>query len=391
MTGESVIDVSCAQHAKSGQHCSGDVFLSRRIKEEGRVIAVLSDGLGSGVKASVLANLTATMALKYTASAMDVRTSARTIMDTLPICEVRKISYSTFTIIDTDDDGATRAIEHGNPDFVLMRGPREIEVAKDTFTLEGWRDRQISYGELHIQLGDRIICCSDGISQSGLGRPGMPLGWRRENIVRFAAELLNREKDVSSACLARELADKALANDGQIARDDITCAVIHFRQPRRLLIVTGPPFNKEMDADLGHLVETYPGRTAICGGTTAEIVGRALNRPVRVDLSRLHPDIPPPSLMPGVDLVTEGTLTLAKAVTNLESGTIAPAPTNAVDSLLALMLDSDMVDFVVGTRINEAHQDPNVPVELDLRRNIIRRAMGLLELKYLKQVSLRFV
>jgi serine phosphatase RsbU (regulator of sigma subunit) len=110
MTGESFIDVDFCRQAKAGQVVAGDVFLSRKIKEEGRIITVLSDGLGSGVKAGVLANLTATMALRYTSAFVDVRQSAKTIMDTLPVCEKRKISYSTFTIVDLDEDGKTRVI-----------------------------------------------------------------------------------------------------------------------------------------------------------------------------------------------------------------------------------------------------------------------------------------
>jgi serine phosphatase RsbU (regulator of sigma subunit) len=122
VTSESFIDVDYCHRAKTGQEVSGDVFVSRKIKEEGRIISILSDGLGSGVKASVLANMTATMALRYTSAFVDVRKSAGIIMDTLPICEVRKISYSTFTIVDLDDDGRTRVIEHGNPPLVLLRG-----------------------------------------------------------------------------------------------------------------------------------------------------------------------------------------------------------------------------------------------------------------------------
>jgi len=394
MTGENVIDVSCCQQAKRGQNISGDVFLSRRIKEEGRVISVLSDGLGNGVKAAVLANLTATMALKYAASFVDVRQSARTIMDTLPICEVRKISYSTFTIVDTDADGNTRTIEHGNPDFVLLRGTAEVRPPKAAFALEQWKDRVISHAAFQTQLGDRIICCSDGVSQSGLGQPGLPLGWRRERLVDFAAELVQRDRDISTARLAREIVARSLQNDGAAAKDDITCGVIHFRHPRKLLIVTGPPFNKERDGELGELVQTYCGRKAICGGTTTEIVSRALHRPVRLDLSHLDPEIPPASRMDGVDLVTEGTLTLARAALLLEQDAhlrLPAAAPNAAHNLVALMLESDIVEFVVGTRINEAHQDPNVPVELDLRRNIVRRTGELLENKYLKQVTLRFL
>src|ERR1700686_3314614 len=120
MTGaeESFIEVGYSHRAKHGQLISGDIFLSEAVKQEGRMISVLSDGLGSGVKASVLATMTATMALKFTASAMDIHTSAEIIMDTLPICSVRKISYSTFTVVDMASTGETRIIEHGNPSFL---------------------------------------------------------------------------------------------------------------------------------------------------------------------------------------------------------------------------------------------------------------------------------
>ena len=124
---ENFIEVDYCQRAKHGQLISGDVFLSEKVKEEGRIVSVLSDGLGSGVKASVLATMTATMALKFAASAMDIRRSAEIIMDTLPICSVRKISYSTFTVVDMAGSGQTRIIEHGNPSFLLIRPEGEAQ------------------------------------------------------------------------------------------------------------------------------------------------------------------------------------------------------------------------------------------------------------------------
>ena len=165
MIGESFIDVASCQRAKHGQVVPGDVFLSRKIKEEDRVISVLSDGLGSGVKASVLANLTATMALQYTSAFVDVRRSARTIMDTLPICEVRKISYSTFTIVDLDDDGRTRVIEHGNPPLLLLRGAEPVPRESAEFTLEGWRDRAIRYSEFNGPAFNQSSSIQDIVSE----------------------------------------------------------------------------------------------------------------------------------------------------------------------------------------------------------------------------------
>jgi len=392
MTGESFIDVDYCQQAKHGQVVSGDVFLSRKIKEEGRIISVLSDGLGSGVKAGVLANLTATMALRYTTAFVDVRQSAKTIMDTLPICEKRKISYSTFTIVDLDEDGKTRVIEHGNPPLVLLRGTCPMPLERASITLEEWKDRVIRYSEFDTQLGDRIVYFSDGVSQSGLGKAGLPLGWGQERVVEFLCREIAGENEVSARDLSRRLVTEALGNDSRLAKDDITCGVVYYRHPRRLLVITGPPFCKERDGELAELVEGFDGRKVICGGTTAGIVSRLLQRPVRMSLEGLDPEIPPASEMEGVDLVTEGTVTLAKAAEMLERGVEkSTGRKNPARDLVTLMLESDIVQFVVGTRINEAHQDPNVPVELDLRRNIIRRMVSLLETRHLKKTQVRFL
>lgn len=392
MTGESFIDVDFCQQAKHGQVVAGDVFLSRKIKEEGRIITVLSDGLGSGVKASVLANLTATMALRYTTAFVDVRQSAKTIMDTLPVCEQRKISYSTFTIVDLDEDGKTRVIEHGNPPLVLLRGQSPVPIERASLTLEAWKDRVITYSEFDTQLGDRIVFFSDGVSQSGLGRVGLPFGWGPERVMDFLSRQIAGESEISSRDLSRKLVAEALINDGRAAKDDITCGGIYFRRPRRLLVITGPPFSKERDGELAELVQTFNGRKVICGGTTAGIVSRWLSRPVSLSLAQLDPEIPPPAVMEGIDLVTEGTITLAKVAEILERGNpVEPKRKNPAYDLVSLMLQSDIVEFVVGTRINEAHQDPSIPVELDLRRNIVRKIAALLETRHLKEAQVRFI
>jgi hypothetical protein len=392
MTGESFIDVDFCQQAKHGQVVAGDVFLSRKIKGEGRVISVLSDGLGSGVKASVLANLTATMALRYTSAFVDVRQSAKTIMDTLPVCEKRKISYSTFTIVDLDEDGKTRVIEHGNPSLVLIRGQTPQPLERVSLTLENWADRTIYYSEFDTQLGDRIVCFSDGVTQSGLGRPGLPFGWGQQPALEFLREQINRENEISAGELSRRLVTEAMTNDGRSAKDDITCGVVYYRRPRRLLVITGPPFNRDRDSELAGLAENFTGRKVICGGTTANIVSRLLNRPVKVPMTQTHFDLPPAAIMDGFDLVTEGTITLAKVGELLERGNANDlARKTPASDLVSLMLQSDIVEFMVGTRINEAHQDPNVPVELDLRRNIVRKIAALLESRHLKEARVRFI
>lgn len=386
------LDIDCYQYCKQRQYVSGDVFLTHRIKEEDRVIAVLSDGLGSGIKASVLATLTATMALKYTSNYADVRETAEVIMDTLPVCSVRKISYSTFTIIDLIGSGHARIIEHGNPSYILLRGTEAVRVPKTQIQLRKWHDREVLFSEIDIQVGDRILYFSDGVSQAGMGCKQYPLGWGKGNVIRQVQKWIGWDEGISSRQLATNIASMARKIDGYEPKDDITCGVMYVRRPRPLLVVTGPPYWEEKDAELARLVGSFTGRKVICGGTTAGIIARELDRDIDMDLDVLDPEVPPPSQMEGIDLITEGTLTLGKVAEILERGQNPELMRNNAATMLAsIMLDSDVIYFIVGTRINEAHQDPNLPVELDIRRNIIKKITTLLEEKYLKEAHKRFI
>jgi len=341
----------------------------------------------------VLATMTATMALKFTASAMDIQRSAEIIMDTLPVCSVRKISYSTFTVVDMESSGRTRIIEHGNPPCLLIRPDGDLCVNKTEVRPARWQDRVISLFTFDAQREDRIVVFSDGITQAGMGEYRTPLGWGLENVEKFVREQIERSPYISARELSRRLVARAEEIDGLTAKDDITCSVIYFRSPRQLLVMTGAPFNRAHDADLAKIAEYTPGRKVICGGTTANIVSRLLKREIQIDMRQpLDAKVPPTARMQGFDLVTEGTLTLGEVLRLLEDG-FAPEEmrSNAAVRLAGMLLDSDIVKFAVGTRINEAHQDPNVPVELQLRRNIVKRIAQILESKYMKQVVIRYL
>ncbi len=388
---ERFLEVAHWQHGKHGQAVYGDVFMSRRIKAEDRVITILSDGLGSGVKANVLATLTATMAAKYIENYSDIKQTAEVILDTLPVCSVRKISYSTFTIVDVHASGDTRIIEHGNPPFVLLRGGRPVHIPKQQVKLDFWQDREVFFSEFKTSIGDYILSISDGISQAAMGTPDWPLGWGIENVTQYTGAMVAEKTGISAAELARSLADHALQLDGSLSRDDMTAAVIYFRQPRRLLLITGPPFAREKDRELAELIRDFPGRKVICGGTTANIIARELRRKVVMSLNTADLDMPPVSRMQGVDLITEGTLTLGRVAEILEKGAVPDNPaSNAAAILASELLDSDQIQFVVGTRINEAHQDPNTPIELEMRRNLVARIARSLEEKYLKETLRKF-
>lgn len=393
-TGGCFIDADYHQGFKHKQIVGGDVFLLHKIKEENRIIAVLSDGLGSGVKANVLATLTATMAVSFISNAKDIRQTAEIIMKTLPVCKVRKISYSTFTIVDIDDSGNTRIIEYDNPPFILIRDNRIIRINSTAVKLKynKYKDNVLNYSEFEARLGDRIVFFSDGVSQAGMGMKSTPLGWGHHEIEDYALKLVREKSNISARELGRSIVDRAHYMDGYKAKDDITCGVIYFRNPRKLMVLTGPPVSREKDAEMARMLARFDGKKVICGGTTAKIIARELQRTATVDLRDHDPEIPPLSHMDGVDLVTEGTITLSKLLELLEESKANEyQQRNAASAMVNLLLNSDMIYFVVGTKINDAHQDPNIPVELGIRRNLIKNIVKQLEEKYLKETKIQFI
>jgi len=159
---------------------------------------------------------------------------------------------------------------------------------------------------------DRLIICSDGITQSGLGGKKYLFGWGRENLEEYLLELVNHDKLISAPVLASKVVNLANINDDYHSKDDSSCAVIYFRQPRKLLICTGPPFDEAKDIELGEKVKNFEGKKIICGATTGDIIARELNLEIKDSFDFEDPDLPPISFMPGIDLVTEGILTLGK-------------------------------------------------------------------------------
>lgn len=393
MPGRHVIEVDHQQIRKHRQSACGDVFQSVHT-EGGRTVSVLADGLGSGIKAHVLASLTATMASRYAAGDVDLTQAAATIMSTLPVCSQRHIAYSTFTVVDMDRRGATRIVEFDNPSCLLFRQGRSLDLEMTSISLPtaGGREAILHHASFQAEPGDRVVVFSDGVSQAGLGRRDLPMGWGRD-AARVALEgILAQQPGISARHMARALVDRAVALDGQEAKDDITCGVIHYRKPRELMILTGPPVHPERDATMAALARDFAGRKVACGGSTSGLLARELGLSVEMDLEALDPHVPPPSRMKGFDLVTEGAITLSVLARILEE---EEAPEllkpNAATRLAGLLLDSDIIHFVVGTRINEALLDPSFNGELDLRRNLVKRLQRILSVRYLKEVQVRFL
>lgn len=391
------IEVGSYQNNKFNNIVCGDSVLLRKCIGENRNIAVLSDGLGSGVKANVLSTMTASMAMNFRVRHEPILRTIKAIMDTLPVDSVRNISYSTFTIIDVDSDGEAKIVEFDNPPLLLVRDNKVTRIKTDDTIIkrkaEGDRqdERLIKMSNITLKKEDRLICFSDGVSQSGIGNRDMPFGWE-DGIDEFIEELVKKKPKISARELSMRIVKQAELNDILKPKDDTSCVVLYVREPRRLLICTGPPFSENKDKYLAEIVSHYRGKKIVCGGTTSQILSRELKREITVNIDDIAAGLPPSSQMEGIDLMTEGIITLGalsellrKGINNNVSGE-GPAW-----EIYRMILDADIIDLVVGTKINVAHQDPSLPVELEIRRNVVKNIAVLLEERFMKEVRLKFI
>ena len=425
MMNDLCIDIDYQQLYKHGQRIGGDVFLLDRSIGSNIITATLSDGLGSGVKANVLASLTTHMANKLSFSPIDLNHSAEIIMDTLPIDKEKGISYSTFTlakIIFANDKSFIRVglIEYDNPESLRFTDSSPVEWDKVTTVLNRKNavKREVIYAsEFDMHIGDRLIFFSDGVAQAGVSLGELPqartrpavygaktpvvrsrnvsgvgaMGWGEENVKKFIEGVLEKQPDISSRQLSREIVTQAYKYDKYKANDDITCVVVYVRKPRRTLIVTGAPRNRESDKRLGDIIRNYDGNVIVCGGTTAKIVARELGTDVKSDRSPSG-TLPPASIIEGVDLVTEGMLTLSAVNERLQQKILLKnMPEDPAKRIIKILRETDQVEFVVGTKINDDTDDPTLAAKIGVRFPLIEHITRSMERNYLQEVEISYI
>lgn len=390
------VEIDVQQKRPKGEIACGDVFQSDLSRGEGRHILVLSDGIGHGIKASVLATLTATMAVKYTRFHTKPEVAARIIMKALPKSSDGKENYATFTIIEIEPDRQVRIINYDNPRVLIVRNGKSFHPKTEyELNVRGEENlgKVLRVREFTAVKEDRLVFMSDGITQSGLGSNQYVMGWGWEKVEEFTIGQVNRMNDISATKLARKIINQAAMNDDFSMKDDATCGVIYFREPRKFMLITGPPFYKIKDFDFVGRIKNFQGKKIICGGTTAEIIARELNLDVKIQHIRKEVNaLPPTAKMEGFELISEGILTLRRVEEILENydsdSRLGDTPPEEIVKLLLL---HDLIDVIVGTRINWAHQDPEQPLELELRKYVVKRIVQILRLKFFKKVMVEYI
>lgn len=373
-------EVGLAQLSKTGEELCGDnVDIVRMDKA---TIIVLSDGLGSGVKANILATLTTKIASSMLKRGIPLEEVVNTIAETLPVCRQRKIAYSTLHIITITAEGKGTIVEFDCPPAFLLRGKEVVSFPVKEKIIGG---KVIREGKLLLQEEDVIVAVSDGVIHAGIGGL-LKLGWGWQGV----AGELERECPV---CLSAQDISQHIIDccDGYYLEkpgDDTTVIAVKIRKPRHLTLLTGPPSDVINDEKVIRRFLHQPGKKVVAGGTTASIVSRITNQPLKVGLDYYDSQIPPIGYIKGIDLVTEGVLTLNASIDRV-SGSQKLCNKDGATLLAKMLLEADKIDIYAGGAVNPAHQNPNFPLEINIKAQVLAKLQTVLEAKG-KQITVEW-
>ena len=359
---------------KHGEQLCGD-HIDIIDQEDGTKIIVLADGLGSGVKASILSTLTSKIISTMMASGISIEECVATIASTLPVCSVRRVAYSTFTIMKITPFNEAEIIEYDNPGIIFIRDGEHIELPKTELNIEG---KKIYKSKVTLEENDVFIMMSDGCIYAGVGKT-LNFGWKRSDIIETMKML--PQVGYTAKTLTTILLDECnKLYEGEPGDDTTVCTVrIRKREPMNLLF--GPPSNPDDCNKMMSLFFSKEGKRIVCGGTTSSIAAKYLGKPVIPSLNYSDPKIPPTAEIDGVDLVTEGVITINRVLEyaedylkDNESYTKWCYKKDGA-SLIARMLFEEATDinFYVGRAINPAHQNPNLPINFSIKMQLVTK------------------
>lgn len=387
MTLDAFIDIHSASLNKLGEELCGDKV--KYLKTGTQTTVVLSDGLGSGVKANILATLTTEILITMLNADVPLEEVLKTVIGTLPICQVRKIAYSTFTILWVD--GHTnhfKVINFDNPPPVFCHRGRVEPLDMETQEILG---RKLQSAEGWLDRGDFLGAISDGVLYAGMGMT-MNFGWGWDNIAQYVEGVIGSQAHTARSIVKRVIDHTFDLYQGQIG-DDATMVGLYVRQRHPLMIFTGPPLEEGQDESFVNRLLDFEGRKVVCGGTTGNIVASYLGEIVEMDLSTMRRELPPIGMLSGVDLVTEGILTLSKATEYIRQchcdlGHLR-FDNNGAYLLAREILQADAIHFLVGQSINEFYQNPLLPKNISIRRSLIEDLVTVLR-RFQKEVSVEY-
>ncbi|WP_250160319.1 SpoIIE family protein phosphatase [Clostridiisalibacter paucivorans] len=375
------IDVSSDSLNKYGEELCGDKV--EVIRTEDSIIIVLADGLGSGVKANILATLTTKIAGTMLKSGVSIYETVDTIANTLPVCNVRKLAYSTFAIIKIDSNYNASIFEYDNPPLFFIRNGKHIELNKREIIMN---DKKVKQSTIRLEEGDCVTLVSDGVIHAGVGG-FLNLGWQWGNVCNYMERQSYMEK--CSKNISKNLIETCKSLYADKPGDDTTAVTVRVRKAEYIDLFTGPPEDKEDDNFVVRQLMKGNGKKIVCGGTAAKIVSRELDEELVVNLDFIDPDVPPTAKINGIDLVTEGVLTLSKTVEKIKkhinffhdenTAYMLKGEDGASKLAKILIEDCTHLNLWVGKAVNPAHQNPSLPIDLSIKLKVVKELAQLME------------
>lgn len=367
------VDVDYASINKAEEELCGDKV--EIIRSENSVIIVLADGLGSGVKANILATLTSKIIGTMLSMGASIEEAVETIASTLPVCKVRELAYSTFSILQIYDSGEGYLVEFDNPSAIRLNKGKFADIEKTTREING---KVIQESRFLLYPEDVLVMVSDGAIHAGVGQC-LNLGWQWENLKEYVERIY--KKDMSVKNISKTVLSACDSLYAGRPGDDTTVVAVKIKDSQPINVLIGPPLDKEMDQMVVNKFINLQGKKVICGGTTAQIVSRVTGREITASFNYIDPSIPPTAKIDGIDLTTEGVLTMYKALDytekylskeNLLQNLVDINKEDGASKLAKLLLeDSTSVYFIVGRAINPAHQNPEFPINLGMKLKLV--------------------
>lgn len=358
---------------------------------ENSTVIVLADGLGSGVKASILSTLTSKIISTMMAEGLSLEDCVETIAATLPICSVRHVAYSTFTIIHLINNETAEIIQYDNPHVILLRGGKNFEYPKTELNIGG---KKIYKSVIQLCEDDIFVAMSDGCPHAGIGL-AYNFGWKREDIIDFVETI--SVAGYTAKTLSTILIDECYKLYGGEPGDDATACIVRIRKREPMNLLFGPPSNRDDCDRMMSLFFSKEGKHIVCGGTTSSIVAKYLKKPLRTSLNYEQSDIPPIAEIEGVDLVTEGVITINRVLTyakdylaDNEKYTQWSCKRDGASLICRLLFEEATdINFFVGRAVNPAHQNPDLPINFNIKMNLAAELSDCLK-KMGKKIKLSY-
>ena len=368
------VDIGYRSINHAGEELCGD-HVDVVSTEDGSTIIVLADGLGSGVQASILSTLTSKIISTMMAEGLSIEECVSTIASTLPVHDRHHVAYSTFTIINLVRNHTAELIQYDNPEVILIRDGDMTDYPMTELHIEG---KTIYRSTIRLQEGDVFVAMSDGCPHASADKT-YNNDWKREDIGQFVADM--SLVGYTAKVLCTMLIDECNKLYGNHPLDDATACVVRVRQRVPMNILFGPPADRDDNEKMMNLFFSKEGKHIICGGTTATIAAKYLRKPLNVKSNQVMvPGIPPMSEIEGVDLVTEGVVTMSKVLEyaqnylqdneSYEEWNYGHDGASRICQLL--FEEATDINFFVGRAMNPAHQNPDLPISFNIKMNIVK-------------------